>query len=202
MEEAKIDHFFSPDILNSIRQRVVHHARLEERFDQVIDAETLFVIIRELPCFFPRIRLVRAGEEIELSEYTESIKFQNGVLEAKIDSDKVLESYHQKKATIIMYGLEEFWKPATEFVEALRQKLGREGIRMNVYFTPKETYGLDAHEDVHDILVIQLAGEKRWTVKEHEIIQTKGDFLFLPKGTLHQARTEDQASVHLSISIW
>ena len=80
------------------------------------------------------------------------------------------------------------------------------------------------HHDTHDVLVLQVAGEKRWllydpllelplkhqryskSLGEHgeptdDLVLRAGDTLYLPRGWLHQAETSDTDSLHLTIGI-
>jgi len=80
------------------------------------------------------------------------------------------------------------------------------------------------HHDTHDVLILQVAGEKRWLVYdpllelplkhqrytkelgEHgepteDLVLRAGDTLYLPRGWLHQAETSDSDSLHLTIGI-
>jgi hypothetical protein len=80
------------------------------------------------------------------------------------------------------------------------------------------------HHDTHDVLVLQVAGEKRWllydpllelplkhqryssALGEHgepadDLVLGAGDTLYLPRGWLHQAETSASDSLHLTIGI-
>ena len=37
-------------------------------------------------------------------------------------------------------------------------------VQINAYLTPPAEQGLDIHFDFHDVIVVQLAGRKRWRV--------------------------------------
>ncbi|HEX2212116.1 MAG TPA: cupin domain-containing protein, partial [Mycobacterium sp.] len=87
----------------------------------------------------------------------------------------------------------------------------------------------EPHYDVHDVFILQAAGQKRWIVHEpvHEhplpsqpwtqhrdavaarvadepVIDTvlsEGDALYLPRGWVHAAQAMEQTSIHLTIGI-
>ena len=95
--------------------------------------------------------------------------------------------------------------------------------------TPPQSKGFSAHFDVHDVFVLQVAGEKRWTIhppvheaplRDQEWTRYKGaverraaqepaidavlrpgDALYLPRGWLHSAEALGNVSVHLTIGI-
>ena len=97
-------------------------------------------------------------------------------------------------------------------------------MQANSYYTPRGSQGFAVHHDTHDVLVLQVAGEKRWLLYEpllelplkhqrysrslgeegeptDEIVLRAGDTLYLPRGWLHQAETSDTDSLHLTIGI-
>ena len=80
------------------------------------------------------------------------------------------------------------------------------------------------HHDTHDVLCLQVEGEKRWLVYPPvlelplksqkyspelgepgepvmDVTMRAGDTLYLPRGWLHQAMTSDAASLHLTVGI-
>ena len=97
-------------------------------------------------------------------------------------------------------------------------------VRANAYFTPPNAQGLDPHYDDHDVLVLQLHGAKRWRLhgeavkwprkpmvdklprefvkaKPEEVTLATGDVLYLPRGFVHEAASQDSSSLHLTLSI-
>jgi Cupin superfamily protein len=98
------------------------------------------------------------------------------------------------------------------------------GVQANSYYTPRGSQGFAVHHDTHDVLVLQVAGEKRWFLHEplfelplkhqrytkslgeegepsEDLVLRPGDTLYLPRGWLHQAETSDADSLHLTIGI-
>jgi hypothetical protein len=93
----------------------------------------------------------------------------------------------------------------------------------NLYVTGPHCKGLDAHYDDQDVFVMQLAGQKTWRVYSGgpllpledepyhcpdaaalpfvEVMLRPGDVLYLPRGFIHDARTEGHASQHLTLSV-
>jgi hypothetical protein len=115
------------------------------------------------------------------------------------------------------------WHPLAVFCRALEEALGH-GVQANAYFTPRGSQGFAVHHDTHDVLVLQVAGEKRWllyepllelplkhqrysaSLGEHgeptdDLLLRAGDSLYLPRGWLHQAETSATDSLHLTIGI-
>lgn len=97
-------------------------------------------------------------------------------------------------------------------------------VGANLYMTPPRSQGFDIHYDDHDALIIQLSGSKVWRIYDRLIeaplcpadtpldksampglLQEKtlsaGDLLYLPAGFPHEARAENDESVHLTLSL-
>ena len=64
-------------------------------------------------------------------------------------------------ATIVLQALHVNWHPLAVFCRLLEDALGR-GVQANSYSTPSGSQGFGVHHDTHDVLVLQVAGEKRW----------------------------------------
>jgi len=99
-------------------------------------------------------------------------------------------------------------------------------IRVNLYMSPPFSQGFSAHFDMDDIFVLQVHGQKTWfihneytnqlqlpnseqmfTSQRHisqvppqEIPLDKGDLLYLPRGFMHEARSNENASIHLTFA--
>jgi JmjC domain len=97
-------------------------------------------------------------------------------------------------------------------------------VQANAYYTPASAQGFKVHHDTHDVLCLQVEGEKRWLVYPPvlelplksqkysrelgepgepvmDVTMRAGDTLYLPRGWLHQAMTSDAASLHLTVGI-
>jgi hypothetical protein len=131
-------------------------------------------------------------------------------------------------ATIVLQGLNRTHPPVLQFVQQLAADLGHP-VQANAYVTPPQAQGLSAHYDVHDVFVLQVAGEKRWTIHdpvlqhprrdqpwtdrradvEHaaaaepllDTVLRPGDALYLPAGFLHAAQALGGTSIHLTLGV-
>jgi hypothetical protein len=100
----------------------------------------------------------------------------------------------------------------------------RKGVGANLFLTPPHSRGFDPHYDGHDVLILQLAGEKVWKVYDQlseipagidggrltaEQLSAScemftlpaGSVLYLPRGRPHEAYTTSHNSLHLTMSI-
>jgi lysine-specific demethylase/histidyl-hydroxylase NO66 len=130
--------------------------------------------------------------------------------------------------TIVLQGLHRVWPPLIDFATQLGLDTGHP-VQINAYVTPPESQGFAAHYDVHDVFVLQVAGEKRWTIHEpvlesplrHQPWQDRaqqvaraargepvidevlrpGDSLYVPRGFLHSAKALGGVSAHLTVGL-
>ena len=131
-------------------------------------------------------------------------------------------------STVVLQGLHRLWPPLIEFADQLAADLGHP-TQVNAYVTPPSSRGFDAHYDVHDVFVLQVAGQKHWTIHEPvlrdplrtqvwtdrreevaaaatgepviDAVLEPGDVLYLPRGFLHSATALGEISAHLTIGI-
>jgi bifunctional lysine-specific demethylase and histidyl-hydroxylase NO66 len=144
-----------------------------------------------------------------------------------VSSDAVLRLFADG-STVVLQGLHRLWPPLIEFADQLAADLGHP-TQVNAYITPPSSRGFSAHYDVHDVFVLQVAGEKHWTIHEPvlrdplrtqpwndragevaaaaerepviDAVLTPGDVLYLPRGFLHSATALGEISAHLTIGI-
>ena len=129
----------------------------------------------------------------------------------------------------MLQGLHRIWPPLIDFASSSAADLGHP-VQVNAYVTPPQNQGFAAHYDVHDVFVLQVAGEKRWTHpragarapaaptsrgpttarpcgarrRRPPVIDTvlrPGDALYLPRGWLHSAEALGETTVHLTVGI-
>jgi ribosomal protein L16 Arg81 hydroxylase len=130
----------------------------------------------------------------------------------------------QEGATLVLNRLHERDPAIATFAAALRDDLGHR-IQVNAYATPPTQQGFDCHYDTHDVLVLQLDGDKEWFVFEPSTIAptattrspddlppdsppylnvtlAPGDVLYIPRGHWHYALAGgDRPSLHLTVGI-
>jgi hypothetical protein len=144
-----------------------------------------------------------------------------------VSSDAVLRLFADG-STVVLQGLHRLWPPLIEFADQLAADLGHP-TQVNAYITPPSSRGFSAHYDVHDVFVLQVAGEKHWTIHEPvltdplrtqpwtdrtadvaaaaerepviDAVLRPGDALYLPRGYLHSATALGEISAHLTIGV-
>jgi lysine-specific demethylase/histidyl-hydroxylase NO66 len=165
--------------------------------------------------------MVREGGQLDLGSYTADVPWRPAFTKTA-NVPRVLEEW-QAGATIVLQALHVNWHPLAVFCRLLEEAIGH-AVQANSYYTPRGSQGFAVHHDTHDVLVLQVAGEKRWllydplfelplkhqryskALGEHgeptdDFVLRAGDTLYLPRGWLHQAETSDTDSLHLTIGI-
>ena len=174
----------------------------------------------------PAFRLVREGTTLPRSKVTRHASVGSQRIADLVEPNHVLEHY-ASGATVVLQALQfsdpVYAKLSTNLALALDQP-----VQVNAYLSPPEARGLDIHFDFHDVVVVQLAGRKRWHVWERlprserplkrgpaipqpdvaelgptllDRVLEPGDCVVLPRGFPHAAETVDEASVHLTIGV-
>jgi len=126
--------------------------------------------------------------------------------------------------TLVLNRLNLRWTPLYELCSALSQHVFGYRCDVNLYFSPANAQGFEAHFDWMESIVIQLQGHKQWSIygtpirlpradqkykpKSAEIgpvlqdlVMAPGDVLYFPSGMVHEARTARDVSMHLTIGI-
>jgi lysine-specific demethylase/histidyl-hydroxylase NO66 len=97
-------------------------------------------------------------------------------------------------------------------------------VQANAYATPAASQGFGVHHDTHDVLVLQVAGAKRWRIYApllelplkqqrwsadlgdpgepvEDLTLEAGDTLYLPRGWPHEATAADADSLHVTVGL-
>jgi ribosomal protein L16 Arg81 hydroxylase len=136
---------------------------------------------------------------------------------------KEIYDRYRRGATIVMNSLHSRWEPLQRLAETLGMEIGAV-TNANVYITPGGAQGFPRHHDDHDVLVTQVFGSKEWRlygirhqlpvdsgryqetssgssrVRQKFCLET-GDLLYLPRGIIHAASSQQTASIHCTIGI-
>ncbi|HEU4450751.1 MAG TPA: cupin domain-containing protein [Gaiellaceae bacterium] len=164
---------------------------------------------------------MREGGQLDVGSYTEDVSWRPPFT-GTADVPRVLAEW-EAGATIVLQALHVHWHPLAVFCRQLEDALGH-GVQANSYWTPRGSQGFAVHHDTHDVIVLQVAGEKRWLLYEplvelplkqqrwsaalgdpgspvQELVLRAGDTLYLPRGWPHQAETSASDSLHLTIGV-
>lgn len=161
------------------------------------------------------------GESCPPERWTYTLqKVSNNFTERQIDLKKLLKLFSQG-ATIIINSGETAFPSLIGLRRALESEL-KCFIQANIYITPPNSQGFAAHFDAHNVFILQIHGTKNWNLYETPIESPvratsvesfgyergepqaafemqPGDLLYIPRGLVHCARAEKNASIHITI---
>ncbi|WP_101951816.1 cupin domain-containing protein [Mycobacterium sp. 3519A] len=199
---------------------------LPRDFRDLLSPETVDELIAERGVRAPFIRMAKEGDVLAKDCYLGPAGF-GAEMPDQVDSAKVLAQF-ASGATIVLQGLHRLWPPLIDFVRQVVDDVGHP-VQANAYITPPSNRGFDPHYDVHDVFVLQVAGQKRWIVHESvhshplpsqpwtryrsaiaervsddpviDTVLSEGDALYLPRGWVHSAQALDTTSIHLTVGV-
>ena len=199
---------------------------LPRDFTDLLSPSTVDELIAERGVRAPFVRMAKTGDVLARECYVGSAGF-GAEMPDQVDSAKLLAQF-ASGATIVLQGLHRLWPPLIDFVRRMVDDLGHP-TQANAYITPTNSRGFDQHYDVHDVFVLQAAGQKRWIVHEPvhddplpsqpwtdhrtaitervsgepviDTVLSAGDALYLPRGWIHSAQALDTTSIHLTIGV-
>lgn len=145
--------------------------------------------------------------------------------DGRIDTPRLFRRF-DAGATLVVSQFHEAHPPLARFCRGL-EKFFHHAVQANIYLTPPSAQGFKTHFDTHDVLVLQVRGEKRWRLhaaqplplptrntpwdralhapvdRAEELVLRPGDALYVPRGTLHDAAAQDagEASLHITVGL-
>jgi ribosomal protein L16 Arg81 hydroxylase len=126
--------------------------------------------------------------------------------------------------TIVINEIQRYWDPIKKLIESIRSHTSHNAVA-NLYLTPENEKALSPHYDSHDVIALQVSGEKHWILYDDthfktpllksfqpifqreylsgakEITMKAGDLLYMPRGVPHEAYTTDKSSMHITIGV-
>jgi cupin superfamily protein len=136
----------------------------------------------------------------------------------------ILEEY-RNGSTIIVNNLDLFSVAIATYLRGLETEFNSRATA-TAYLTPPRAQGFVPHFDTHDVFIAQMEGSKEYSLFEQDIliehplirhqrlvsladlsgseervVLREGDLLYIPRGLVHFARTQEEHSLHLSIGV-
>jgi lysine-specific demethylase/histidyl-hydroxylase NO66 len=202
-------------------------AELPGSFDDLFSLDAADELLSRRGLRTPFLRIAKDGSVVGDSQFTGA----GGVgaeIGDQVRDDKVAALFASGH-TVVLQALHRTWPPLIDFATQLSADAGHP-VQINAYITPAESQGFSAHYDVHDVFVMQVAGEKHWTVHgpvhvdplrnqpwtDHaqavaaaardqqpvvDAVLRPGDALYVPRGFLHSAKALGGVSAHLTVGL-
>src|SRR3954453_6632431 len=199
--------------------------QLPRGFGDLFDLDTVDRLVSRQGLRTPFLRVAKDGQTFPASRFTRS--GVGATINDQVD-DAALTRLYTGGATIVLQGLHRTHGPLVDFGQQLAADLGHP-VQINAYITPSQAQGFSDHYDVHDVFVLQVAGEKRWFIHEPvlrhptrdqpwtdrraaveeeaqrepllDVVLRPGDALDLPAGYLHAAQALGETSAHLTVGV-
>ncbi len=199
---------------------------LGEDFSDLLSLDAVDELLSRRGLRTPFLRVAKDGKVVDASRFTRSGGAGAEIVDQLAD-DKLLGLFVDG-STLVLQGLHRVWPPLMAFATQLADDLGHP-VQINAYITPPQSQGFSAHYDVHDVFVLQIAGEKQWFIHEPvfesplrsqpwndrgtavaeaateapviDTVLRPGDALYLPRGYLHSAKALGGVSGHLTVGI-
>jgi hypothetical protein len=143
--------------------------------------------------------------------------------DGQIDLLRLFDLY-DAGATLVLSQMHQIHPPLGRFCRGL-ERIFLHAVQCNIYLTPPGAQGFRVHYDTHDVLILQVQGEKLWRFwptpwvpfadnctprdkqpnsdeEPRSQMLRPGDVLYLPRGILHDALSQGaQSSLHLTIGL-
>lgn len=172
----------------------------------------------------PQVRCLTNGIELHPRDYIDQVTSRRGQAIPMVDMHR-LGQLLESGCTLVVDAINR-WDATMEVACRSWQWWAKERVQVNTYLTTQATPGFGLHWDDHDVIIVQLAGDKRWDVctpsrpapmyrdaapnsePSNERVWsgtlTAGDVMHIPRGYWHRAtRTAHGAgySLHVTFGI-
>jgi ribosomal protein L16 Arg81 hydroxylase len=160
------------------------------------------------------VRVVHDGRDVYLSSGSEA---------GRVPTLEDAYAHYRKGATISLTHIHRRRTALDVLCRRLADTFST-NVQINAYLTPPNSRGLGKHFDTHDVLVLQIAGSKKWRLGSHalrfplrhqayggeaasrvdldqELELHQGDLLYVPRGVVHQVESIDTTSLHLTVGL-
>ncbi|MFF8695975.1 JmjC domain-containing protein [Streptomyces sp. NPDC015144] len=164
----------------------------------------------------PQFRFFKGGEEMHPDTYLNRQVTPRGQAVPMADMRRI--GNHLRDGATLVLDQSNVFDPTMEVACRGLQWWSREHVQANIYLTTNDASGFDLHWDDHDVVIVQLAGEKQWEVRgssrpvpmyrdaernnspSEEIVwagtMETGDVMHIPRGYWHAATRAGIGSGH------
>ncbi len=196
------------------RSTLVVHREQPDYFSGLLTLDEVDHVLTTMGRRYPEVILKDASRKLTAQDYT-----TDG---ATLDIARVCQLFGEGSTITLAY-LDTVLPKLTRFCRSLESEFSCP-CQTNIYLTPPGAQGARTHYDTHDVFVMQVAGSKDWTIfntavelplagqefdaEAHPIgaptLQFRlnaGDMAYVPRGALHEARSTDETSLHITAGV-
>jgi cupin superfamily protein len=191
---------------------------------RILNPTKLLDIIMRRSLNAPQIRVFQDGAEIHPARFLDDngTRRGQGIRTANM---RRLAQLLEQGCTLVLDQVDHF-DPTMEVACRALQWWSGETVQVNTYLTTQDAGGFPIHWDDHDVIVVQLAGEKSWEVRgqsrpapmfrdavpndtpPEDVVwagtMRAGEVMHIPRGYWHQATRSDQGggySLHATFGL-
>lgn len=201
-----------PVALEGCWQAAAWHGRFD--IARLVDVFSVDEAISSAGLRYPYLKMSQAGRDIAPPRYTRNSWAGTNAVPGFADVLAVKRLYDEG-ASVILNRMEEWCVPIAKIVHGIVAAYSGY-VEVSAFATPPGSAALPCHRDCQDLLVLQLVGEKQWTIEESspgELVQEgptdsagaqtdvtlrRGEVLYLPRGAAHAACATQAGSVHVT----
>ncbi|MFT4092658.1 MAG: cupin domain-containing protein [Niabella sp.] len=210
-----LNNYYEKDILYISRND-------EDYYKNILTSKEISKYLERQDIFYPSVRIVKNGKEIPNGGYTlKSTPIGHHRKDGIINTEKAFALFNSGATFVIQAG-QRYFDNLSHCCLELSKKFNSP-VQANLYITPEKSQGFNPHWDTHDVFVLQISGTKTWHLygfekelptknqtfvsKDYkkEPLQTiqlmPGDFLYVPRGYVHDAVADDGISSHITIGV-
>lgn len=197
------------------REALIVHHDAPDRFAGIISLDDIDRIVTTLDLREGQLALANASSHVDSDAYVDEANF--------IDRGAVADHY-RRGSTIVLNQAHQFDPALARLCRGLEHVFSSH-VQTNIYLTPPSAQGFRTHYDNHDVLVIQVEGEKAWRLYDmpistpfrgegfqqgqhepgelrQEFVLKPGDCAYVPRGLMHDAQTSgDKPSLHITVGL-
>jgi len=191
------------------------------RFTHLMSLEILSELLESHRLSWPRLRLAKDGTALPEDALFDPHTSRLGWDIPKLNAAKLSHGMGDG-GTLVFDSIDQAHPPIRALAAHLEQEVG-EKIQVNLYAALSgKRHGFDVHWDPHDVLILQVEGEKTWEVRGPSMLHPThedrernvepseevvwagslraGEVLYIPRGWWHQAWPTGEPTMHLTVS--
>ncbi|XP_060522241.1 ribosomal oxygenase 1 [Cylas formicarius] len=205
------------DFFEKVWEKEILHIERSNKdyYKDILTTDGLDRILRDFPLYYTR--------------NVDVVNYENGVKEVLNQEGRAVPSalwdFYLNGCSIRVLNPQTYDHKVHFLISALQEYFGTM-VGTNVYLTPPRSQGFAPHFDDIEAFIVQLEGRKHWKLyKPHdqdvltrdsspnfraedlgrpfmEVTLDAGDMLYFPRGTIHEGRTDEEHSLHITVSVY
>ncbi|MBX2886116.1 MAG: cupin domain-containing protein [Granulosicoccus sp.] len=210
----------TPVFFEKFWEKTLLHVKRENPnpYSALVSTTDIERLLTEKDLFFPDIQLTQLDRPIPQSDYA--------LANNQINPLRLLEQ-HRQGATLVISRAHRLLGALSTLCRQIQVQMQMR-CQANVYLSPPGNQGFNAHYDTHDVVIVQVQGNKTFNfyaggpelpftderfnpallpaiTLEKSVQLSAGDTLYIPRGVIHDARADDQStdsSLHITLGLY